>query len=57
MCVRCRLVRTVDIKFLAFWNTTAYSLVDGYEIIGRLDPEGLRIEGCFWFYKIQDIHH
>jgi len=55
MCVRCRVVRAVDIKFLAFWNTTAYSLLDGYDIVGRQDPEGLRIEGCYWFYKIRDI--
>ena len=48
-------MKVVDIKFLAFWNTTAYSLVDGCEIVGRQDPEGLRTEGCLWFYKIRGM--
>lgn len=42
-------------EILAFLNTTACSLVGGYEIVGLQDPEGLRIEGCFWLYKIREI--
>lgn len=39
MCVRCRVVRAVDLKFLALWNTTACSVVDDYEIVGLHDPD------------------
>jgi len=42
-------------KVLAFWNTAAYSLVEDYEIVGHQDPEGMRIEGYFWFYKIREF--
>jgi hypothetical protein len=55
MCGRCDVVRSVDLKFMAFWDTTAYSLVDGYENVGRQDPEGLSLEGCYWFYKRREI--
>jgi hypothetical protein len=40
---------------MSFWDTTAYGLVDGYENVGRQDPESLILEGCFWFYKKTEI--
>jgi hypothetical protein len=38
-------------KVTAFWETTVYSLVGGYENVGRQDPEDLSLEGCFSFKK------